>query len=168
MFTEATINDCKAVSLLAAQTFNDTFGHLYRPENLLQHLLHKFSPDYFAQALQNGDTIVMLKEYERLIGYALVGHLALPVKPPIPRGAQEIHRVYIDREFQRRGLGKAMMLHILSLPRITTASTVYLGVWEENIRAQHLYTQYGFLPVDKYLYHVGDESDHEIIMARVR
>jgi diamine N-acetyltransferase len=166
--TQATKDDCEAVAQFAAKTFTDAFGHLYRPENLLQHLLQKFSAAFFEQALESGDTILMMHDDARLMGYAKVGHLSLPLKPPIPRGAQEIHRVYIDKEFQQRGFGKQLMLHILSLPRVTTAAAVYLGVWEENLRAQHLYTLYGFEPVGKYLYHVGDQADQEIVMARVR
>jgi ribosomal protein S18 acetylase RimI-like enzyme len=168
MFTEATPDDCEAIAALAEKTFVDAFGHLYRPENRQAHVAERFSAAFFRAALESGDTILMLHDAQRLIGYAKVGHLALPVQPPIPRGAQEIHRVYIDKEFQGRGLGKALMLHILSLPRIASASAVYLGVWEENLRAQHLYTLYGFAPVGKYLYQVGDQADQEIIMARTR
>jgi len=168
MFTQATHADCEAVAALAQKTFLESFGHLYRPENRAAHVAEKFSTEFFTHALEAGDTILMLHDAARLIGYAKVGHLNLPMKPPIARGAQEIHRVYIDKEFQGRGLGKALMLHILSLPRIAAASAVYLGVWEENLRAQHLYTLYGFEPVGKYLYQVGDQADQEIIMARVR
>ncbi len=166
--SEATLADCEAIAAFAAKAFNETFGHLYRPENLLQHLLHKFSAAFFAEALANGDTLLMMKEGARIIAYAKVGHVDLPVKPPIPTGAQEIHRVYIDREFQGQGLGKALMLHILGLPRITTAPIVYLGVWEENLKAQSLYKQYGFTPIGHYLYQVGDQYDQEIIMARYK
>lgn len=163
---EATKADCAAVATLAAKTFADTFGHLYRPENLQAHLAEKYCPEFFEQTLDAGDTLLTLHEGNALVGYAKIGRLALPVKPPIPKGAQEIHRVYVDKTYQGRGLGKALMLHILSLPRIVTAPAVYLGVWEENLRAQHLYTRYGFEPVGKYLYHVGDQSDREIIMVR--
>lgn len=168
MFSEATREDCAAVATLAAKTFSDTFGHLYRPENLAEHLKEKFSPEYFEQCLASGDTILMLRDGAQLIGYAKVGTVALPLKTPYSRGAQEIHRVYIDKPYQGRGFGKALMLHILSLPRITTAPEVFLGVWEENVTAQALYRQYGFKPVGKYLYQVGDQFDREIIMARVR
>lgn len=163
---EATSADCEALAQFAAKAFNETFGHLYRPENLLQHLLHKFSAEFFVRALAEGDTLLMMKEGERIIAYAKVGHVDLPVKPPIPKGAQEIHRVYVDGEFQRQGLGKALMIHILSLPRVENAPVVYLGVWEENVKAQGLYTLYGFEAVGKYLYAVGDQYDQEIIMAR--
>lgn len=167
-FSEATESDCEAVAQLAARTFSDTFGHLYKPANLLQHLLEKYSPDYFKQELRNGSTIVLIHEGEQLIGYAKVGQVSLPLKGKIPKGAQELHRAYIEKEFQGRGLGKALMLHILSLPRIATAPIVYLGVWEENIRAQQLYAHYGFEPVGRYLYQVGDQTDREIIMAHRR
>lgn len=168
MFIEATQEDCGAVAALAAKTFSGTFGHLYKPENLAEHLKEKFSTAYFEQSLATGDTLVMLRDGATLIGYAKVGTVGLPIKTPYSRGAQEIHRVYIDQPYQGRGFGKAMMLHILSLPRITTAPEVFLGVWEENMGAQALYRQYGFRPVGKYLYQVGDQFDREIIMARVR
>ncbi len=168
MFTEATAEDCDALATLAATTFTDAFGHLYRPENLAGHLAAKFSADFFRQALIAGSTLLLLKDAQRVIGYAKVGEVALPVKPPMGKGAQEIHRVYVEKSFQGRGLGKALMLHILALPRVTTAPVVYLGVWEENLKAQSLYKQYGFAPVGRYLYPVGDQADREIIMARRR
>lgn len=168
MFTEATLKDCEVLAALATQTFIDTFGHLYTDANRAAHIAEKFSPDYFAKALESGDTLVMAYSADQLIGYAKIGNLELPVKPPIPKAAQEIHRVYIDKAFHGRGLGKALMRHILALPRIALASTVYLGVWEENLKAQALYTQYGFQAVGRYLYQVGDQFDREIIMARVR
>ena len=168
MFTEATKADCKKVAKLATKTFVDAFGHLYNEGNRDQHIIDKFSPEYFEQSLDAGDTVLMMHVDGQFIGYAKVGHLSLPVKPPIAKGAQEIYRVYIDKPFQGKGFGKALMLHILSLPRISTASMVYLGVWEENLKAQSLYTQYGFLPVGRYLYQVGDQFDREIIMGRKR
>ena len=166
--TEATIDDCEAVAKLATQTFVDTFGHLYTDANRERHISEKFSPAYFVKSLESGDTLLMLHDADTLVGYAKIGHLELPVQPPIPKGAQEIHRVYIDKVYHGRGLGKAMMRYILSLPRIAAASRVYLGVWEENLKAQSLYTQFGFEPVGRYLYQVGDQFDREIIMARVR
>lgn len=168
MFTEASKADCKNVSAIAASTFIETFGHLYTDANRDQHVAEKFSPEYFEQALDAGDTVLMLHEGETLVGYAKVGRVGLPIKGPVPSGAQEITRVYIDKNHQGKGLGKAMMLHILSLPRIMTAPVVYLGVWEENIKAQALYTQFGFEPAGRYLYQVGDQFDKELIMARKR
>ncbi len=49
-----------------------------------------------------------------------------------------------------------------------TSNIVYLGVWEENLKAQALYKQFGFAPSGRYLYQVGDQFDKEIIMSRKR
>ena len=166
MLSEATIDDCEAVAALAARTFSETFGHLYRPENLAQHIRATCSATYFRQSLDEGDTLLMVKEAGQLIGYGKVGRMRLPFHAPA--GAQEIHRVYIAKAYQGRGFGKAMMLHMMSLPRIATAPATYLSVWEENISAQALYKQYGFEPVGRYLYQVGDQFDNEIIMAKKR
>ena len=166
MFIEAIKEDCEKVAALATRTFSETFGHLYRPENLAQHIEKTCSADYFRQSLDEGDTLLMLQDAGQLIGYGKVGRMRLPYKSS--PGAQEIHRVYVAKEFQRRGHGKSMMLHIMALPRITTAPATYLSVWEENISAQALYKQYGFESVGRYLYQVGDQFDQEIIMARKR
>ena len=166
--TEATKADCDAISVIAKKTFSETFGHLYRPENLAAHLALKFSPEFFETALEAGDTLLLLKENDLLVGYSQVGHVSLPVKGAIPKGAQELHRVYIDKAHQNRGYGKQTMVYIFNMPRMQTAPIIYLGVWEENLGAQALYKHYGFEVVGKYLYQVVDQYDHEFIMARKR
>lgn len=163
---EATHADCATLAAFAAQTFTESFGHLYTPENLQSHLAKHYQPGYLENALAEGSTLLMMYLEDVLIGYGKVGRVVLPVKPSIPPGAQEIHRVYVAQQYQGKGYGKQLMLHILSLPRVQTAPAVYLGVWEENLRAQALYKQYNFEIVGRYLYHVGTQSDRELIMVR--
>lgn len=165
--THAHLLDCETVAALAAKTFTDSFGHMYSAEDLASHLASKCSAAYFEQSLRAGSTILMAKLDGKLVGYAKVGHVELPVKP-LPAGAVEIHRVYVDKAFQGQGIGKAIMLYILALPKVDHAPIVYLGVWEDNVRAQGLYTLYGFEAVGRYLYYVGTHADREIIMARQR
>jgi len=165
---QANSEDCEALAPFAARMFTHTFGHLYRPENLADHLARAYSAATFREALAAGDTILLMKSGDAILGYAKVGHVALPVAPPPPAGAVEIHRVYIDDAHHGKGLGKQLMLHVLSLPQVQLAPIVYLGVWEENLRAQALYAQYGFTQVGRYLYQVGDQFDRELILARRR
>jgi diamine N-acetyltransferase len=164
--THATHADCDAISVLAAKTFAATFGYLYTLDNLNAHLTSQCSAAYFCAGLDAGDTLLMMKDGDQLIGYGKVGRVGLPVAPPIAAGAVEIHRVYIDLSYQGRGLGKELMVYMLSLPQVRLAPITYIGVWEENLRAQALYAQYGFKQVGRYLYHVGTQSDRELIMAR--
>lgn len=164
--THATEADISAVAAFAAEVFAEYFGHLYRPENLALHIAATCSPDYFRKTLASGETLLLLKSDDRLIGYAKLGHVTLPLPKPPAAGALEIHRVYIDQDFRDQGLGKLLVMHLLGLPQVQVAPAVYLGVWEENVRAQALYAQYGFKPIGHYLYKVGDQSDREMIMWR--
>ncbi len=154
------------MAALAAKTFAATFGHLYTLENLTAHLTSQCSASYFRAALEEGDSVFLMRHEGDLIGYGKYGRVALPVTPPIPAGAVEIHRVYIDAQHQGHGLGKQLMMHMLAQPLVALAPVIYIGVWEENIRAQALYARYGFKQVGRYLYHVGTQSDRELIMAR--
>ena len=167
VITEATAADCEAVAALAAKTFTETFGHMYDPADLQAHLDKWCQPHCFTESLEAGHTLLMSHLNGQLIGYAKVGHVALPVKNA-PRGAQEIYRVYLDKAFQGRGFGKQLMLHILSLPRIQTSAAVYLGVWEHNFKAQALYRLYSFEVVGPYQFMVGNHADTDIIMVRKR
>ena len=163
---EATERDCEEVAEFAARTFTEAFSDLYRPENMAQHLLKTYSAEYFRDSLKAGDSVLMLREGSQLIGYGKVGQVRLPYKAA-PRGSQEIQRLYVDKGFQRRGHGKAMMFEIMQMPRVATARGTYLSVHENNLMAQGLYAQYGFKPVGKYQYRMGDQLEPVIIMERV-
>lgn len=165
---QANTEDCETLAPLAERMFTATFGHLYRPENLRAHLAQAYSASSFRACLAAGDTIILMKSGDILMGYGQVGQVALPAPPPVPPGAIEIHRVYIDSAHHGKGYGKQLMQHLLSLPHVAQAPILYLGVWEENRRAQALYKQFGFTQVGRYLYQVVDQFDQELILARTR
>ena len=159
----ATHADCEFLAVFATESFVDTFGHLYEPEQLEAHLNVFFTPRYFLESLEKGDTILLLQHGPQLIAYGKFGKLAIPAPNP-PAGAMEIHRIYIHRDFQRHGYGKMMLMHMLGLPQVSTAPAVYLGVWEGNASAQALYQSHMFQPVGHYFYYVGNHADREVIM----
>ena len=164
----ATIADCEALAALAAVTFADTFGHLYLAEDLASHLASSCSADYFRRALAKGDSLLMHHANGELIAYAKIGGVEVPVTPTHAVGSQGLHRLYIRRDHQRRGLGHALMQYILTLPRVVTAPAIYLGVWEENAPALALYRRYGFTPVGEHVFMVGHHPDRDIIMMRAQ
>jgi diamine N-acetyltransferase len=154
--------DAEALSGLAKRTFTETFGHLYSAENLNQHLEKTCSADFFRNAMKQ-DHIIMAHNGNEIIGYAKFGSLGLPVENP-QRTASEIHRLYVIQPYQGRQIGAALMDMVMQHEIIRTSHAVYLGVWENNIKAQRFYSRYGFRPVGEYMYPVGTQLDREIIM----
>jgi len=158
----ATPNDATALAILGARLFSENFAYLYDPRDLAAFLAESYSPEYFLQELKHC-TILLAMDGADIAAYAKLGALSLPAPAP-KKGAAELHRLYIASGYQGQGLGHAMMQEILSQPCMKAASEIYLGVWENNFRAQKFYAGYGFLVVGEYLYPVGGHRDRELIM----
>lgn len=163
----ATPDDLTALSALARATFLATFTHYDDMSEVERHLDDICSEAYFRRMLSRGDVLLLARDGGAAVGYAKAGPLDLPVENPDPsRG--EIHRLYVAPSHHGAGVGKRLMDAMLASPPLRDAATVYLGVWEHNLRAQRFYTRYGFAPVGGYVYPVGRYRDNEIIMARRR
>lgn len=167
VITRAGYGDCAALGDLAARTFTDTFGYLYSTENLASHLASHCSEAYFRKTLDTGEAVLVAHIDGVPVAYSKFGRVGLPVESP-PVGAIEITRLYLDKSAQGQGLGRALMEYMLALPQVAAAPIVYLGVWENNLRAQRLYQRCGFVPIGEYLYYVGTHADREFIYARTR
>lgn len=151
-----------ALEALARPTFTATFGHLYTQDNLHAHLTKTCSESFFTQELANDCNIDIARVDNDLVGYIKYGAVNLPVKHD--DHDMEIHRLYVMSGQQGRGVGKQLMENALNSPTLQTAPNLFLGVWENNYKAQSFYRRYGFSPIGQYLYYVGDHADREIIM----
>jgi ribosomal protein S18 acetylase RimI-like enzyme len=165
-FSEAERRHAAALAALASETFHETFGHLYPVEDLNQHLQEKCSVEFFEQSLAQGDFVLLAYDGDQIVGYCKAGDVTLPIAHP-PHKAQEIHRLYVRKEYHSRGLGQELLTRALHSKRLKEAPLVYLSVWEENDKAKSFYYKNGFLPVGRYLYPVGNQQDQEMILVRV-
>jgi ribosomal protein S18 acetylase RimI-like enzyme len=44
--------------------------------------------------------------------------------------------------------------------------TIWLGVWERNLRAQTFYKKYGFAVVGQHIFKLGNDEQIDLIMTR--
>ncbi|HNL66233.1 MAG TPA: GNAT family N-acetyltransferase, partial [Ferruginibacter sp.] len=58
--------------------------------------------------------------------------------------ALELKRIYVQKEFQGKGVAQALMDFILRYASDNGYEVVWLGVWEHNKKAQRFYEKYGF------------------------
>ena len=128
--------------------------------------MEKRSPAFFQEVLETpSEKLLFIPHDGDIAGYLLYGAMSLPLEDP-KTPSIELKHLYLDEAFQGLGLGKAALKAFLDLPEVQAASSVYLGVWEDNIRAQSLYASFGFQVVGAYDYFVGTHVDHEIIMEK--
>lgn len=157
---EATPADIPALARLAQDTYVETFGHLYRPEDLAAFFDEVLSES--AIAAEMGDPRVAYRVVEdagHLIGYCKIGPVKVPVEATEP--ALELRQLYLRQSAQGLGLGDALMAWAMPEARDRGARVLYLSVYSDNHRAQRFYRRHGFQHGGEYRFMVGEQADHE-------
>ena len=160
-YRHALPSDAAVLVRLGSETFVETFGHLYRPEDLAA-FLESHREERWRETLAQPEVEVRLaEEDDRAFGYATLAPRALPVEPSGP--ALELRQLYILKGWHGRGAAQALMAWVLERARARRAEELYLSVWTGNARAKAFYRRYGFAYVAPYAFMVGEQADEDEI-----
>ena len=110
--------------------------HVIEIEN--QVYTHPWSLGNFRDSIRAAHRCVMLTYGDTLIGYAVVMF-----------AAEEAHllNLTIAAEWQRKGYGRALLLHLASIAVTEFARSFFLEVRQSNTAAQVMYSSLGFKTV---------------------
>jgi GNAT superfamily N-acetyltransferase len=159
-------DDIQTLSQVGRDTFTETFGHLYPPEDLSTFLNSAYGIDYLAAALADPQRALWLVESEGVaVGHALAGPCDLPHADVRPDSG-EVKRIYLRGAAQGGGLGARLFETVLAWLERAGHRDLWLGVWSDNHGAQRFYRRYGFNPVGEYGFAVGATVDRELIFRR--
>ena len=160
----ARADDADRLARLGAETFADTFAHLYPPQDLTAYLAQAHTPALYADWAADAEFGLWIAERGgEALGYALAGPCHLP-HPEVTPACGELWRIYVRRETQGSGLGGRLLAR-----RWTgwpAPAGAWIGVWSRNHRAQRLYARHGFAKVGEYQFPVGATLDDEFILSR--
>ncbi len=158
-------SDAAALAEVGRDTFVETFGRLYPPEDLQAFLADAYTPESFARYLgPPGHALWLAEAAGRAVAYVQAGPCTLPHAQVTP-ACGEVKRLYVRQETQGSGLGSRLLataLEWLEAPR----RRLWIGVWSLNHGAQRLYRRHGFVRVGAYRFPVGNTLDDEFILAR--
>lgn len=158
---DASIADAALLSDLSRRTFVETFGHLYRPEDLAA-FLARFDEAGWRGELENPAYQVRLAEVDgEPVGFAKLGPLGLPVESDRP--ALELKQLYLLQSAHGAGIAPVLMDWLLGEARRRGAEALFLSVWTENHRARRFYARYGFTFVAPFAFMVGEQADEDEI-----
>jgi ribosomal protein S18 acetylase RimI-like enzyme len=161
-YRNATAADAALMARVGPETFSETFGHLYTPENLALFLTNHSEENWLAE-LEDPTLVVRLAEQDgEIVGFAKVGPHKLP--HPASGPAAELRQLYVLTPWQGTGVAKTLMDWALAEGRRRGAGEMFLSVFVDNHRAQRFYARYGFEAVGSYAFMVGDHADEDIIM----
>ena len=163
--------DERALATLSEETFVETFveefGVAYPQEDLDVFITQAHSRAAFLKMFADPAKKLWIAEAPggRAVGYAVAGPCKLP-HPDTAAGDAELSRLYIRREAQGSGLGRRMLEAVLSAIDPQGSRTIWLSVWEGNLKAQAFYARYGFEIVGEWKFPVGRTLDRDLIMRR--
>lgn len=162
----ATPDDAEVLSWIGAETFSETFGHLYPPEDLRAFLDGAYGLEKSRRDLTDPAKAVWLVEADgQVVGHAMAGACDLPHDEVTP-ACGELKRLYVLKRLQGDGTGSRLLAETLAWLEQDGPRRLWIGVWSENQGAQRLYGRLGFEKVGEYEFIVGQTRDREFILRR--
>lgn len=164
-------DDAETLSRLGRDTFVETFGHLYPPEDLSAYLAGAYDVAATRASLADPGQASWLVEARRgddrtaAVGYAAAGPCGLP-HPEVGPGALELKRIYFLKSAQGAGEGGRLFGAVMDWMADRSPPDIWIGVWSENLGAQRFYARRGFSKVGEYGFPVGRTVDREFILRR--
>lgn len=161
-YRPATPDDAPALAAFAAQTFVETFAHLYPPEDLAVYLAKSYGAAIQREELYDAAIATWLAlRGDALAGYAQAGLVHMQVAHG--ERDRELYRLYVAQALKGAGVAQALMREVMAWARQGGAEALWLSVWEHNKRAQRFYKRYGFAHIDEHKFMVGRVADRDFI-----
>lgn len=79
----------------------------------------------------------------------------------------EIERIYVKKSHHGKKVGQLLYDQAVETAEHLKKSYVWLGVWEENLRALNFYRKNGFVEFDKHIFRLGEEEQTDLMMKKM-
>jgi diamine N-acetyltransferase len=146
-FREAIVEDASSLAAFSTRAFRDTYRDIDDPADITSYVSEHFTTDAMSAVIGDpGSTMLLAEVGTQLIGYA---QLKLGEPPACVSGLApiELARLYLGSEFIGQGYGSALMHAAQAKARSLGGQTLWLGVYDRNVRAVRFYERFGFTNV---------------------
>jgi ribosomal protein S18 acetylase RimI-like enzyme len=163
--------DTDELAAVAARTFPLACPPSTPPENVASFIGTNLSTTRFAEYLADPRRAILIAQHDdRIVGYAMLirgvdddtdVQRAVEVRP-----AAELSKLYLLPDYHGAGAATALMERTLATAAEWGARCVWLGVNQENQRAQRFYVKTGFKFNGTRTFQVGTRRENDYVMVR--
>jgi ribosomal protein S18 acetylase RimI-like enzyme len=163
--------DSPELADVAARTFPLACPPSVTPENIAAFVDEHLSEDRFRDYLTDPQRVVLAaREGGRIVGYVMLIR-GVPddedVQRAVPQGpAVELSKMYVLPDSHGAGVSAALMSAALGRAKELDAKCVWLGVNQENERAQRFYAKHGFSINGTKTFRLGAGIENDYVMVR--
>ncbi len=161
---QATVNDAEVISKLSTETFFETYSWYNTPENMLAYTQTHFSVEQTKKDFTETNTYFFLAYFsEQIIGYA---KLRVFEQPTELKGKKhiEIERIYVQKKYQDKKAGYAIIKKCIEFSKAKIFEVIWLGVWEQNLKALKFYERVGFEKFGEHTFHLGNDAQKDYLL----
>lgn len=156
---------------VAARTFPLACPPSATPGDVAAFIAENLSPARFADYLADPDRAVLTATADgRIIGYAMLIR-GVPDDDDVAnavtvRPAVELSKMYVLPEAHGAGVSAALMVAALQHAAELDAACVWLGVNQQNQRAQRFYAKHGFAITGTKTFRLGTHIEQDYVLVR--
>ena len=163
---QATADDAVLISVLASTTFYEAYFEQDESANLAGYISETFEINGMRIELIDPDSTFFLI----FLDGKAVGFAKLITNSRVDCISQskviELKRIYILERVWKSGVGKMLLEHCIAEARSRDFDVLWLGVWEENARAQRFYAKFGFTEVGTISFPYGDVVGTNLVLEK--
>jgi ribosomal protein S18 acetylase RimI-like enzyme len=168
--TPAAEADLTELAAVAARTFPLACPPSTGADDIAAFIAENLSAESFGEYLADQERVILTaREDHRISGYAMLirGVIADPdVQRAVPlRPAVELSKMYVLPDGHGAGVSVALMGSALDEARTLGATCVWLGVNQENQRAQRFYAKHGFVTRGTKTFQLGSQIENDYVMV---
>jgi ribosomal protein S18 acetylase RimI-like enzyme len=158
-------NDALCVGALATQVFFDTYATNGINPDLAIEAKDHYSEEVLARRLASSEVEITVAEVKgNLAGFIDVQNSSCCPTSSIT--GPEVLRLYIQRPFQGKGLGRALLKHAEERARVQGAKAIWLTAWVGNTRAVAFYPLAGYEKVGAMEYLISGKVYENHVFAK--
>lgn len=162
--SQVTENQLETLQHIAQKTFIDTFGHQNDEADMKVYLKEAFSLSNIKKEFYNPHSqFYFLRIDDQVAGYSKLNTKDAQSENKGDDNI-EIERIYLEKSFQGKGLGKALMVHAIETAKEKGMNYIWLGVWEKNQKAIDFYKKFGFVIFDDHYFTLGKDVQRDLLM----
>jgi ribosomal protein S18 acetylase RimI-like enzyme len=167
IINKASSEDLEIVQNLGIQTFSETFAEDNTEEAMKKYLEESFNTEKITSELSNPNSFFYIAwEEDNPVGYLKVNSGKAQTELQ-DETSLEIERIYVKKSHHGKKVGQLLYQQALETAQHLSKAYLWLGVWEENLRALNFYRKNGFVEFDKHIFKLGEEEQTDLMMKKM-
>ena len=153
---------------LERQTFTETFKHLYSPADFATYMQEKkTAPRLAAEMAQPDSYYYIIFADETPAGFIKLNFGHQPDNAPLQETpVMEVEKIYVLQQFQGMRAGHHLLDFAQQQAEQAGVRTIWLGVWEHNIKTQRFYSRNGFEKFGSHPFQMGAQTDTDWLLRK--